>query len=198
MANAATSLFPSPLPAHGSGRPDGMETRDESGKMMRIGHPSQEPPLPTSYFNIWFPAAVMACLFFAYLATLAIDHLQARHWPQTTGKIVESAVEEVTHETFGRMAFRPCIRFTYHAAGRPRESRHFAFHSGTGSRAQAEATIARYPVGSTVTVYHHPDRPEQAVVDTGHAGLSVAVAALAGLLVVGMIVTWWSVSRVAG
>ena len=53
--------------------------------------------------------------------------------------------QEVTHETFGQMAFRPCIRFTYHAAGRPRESRHFAFHSWTGSRAQAEATIARYP-----------------------------------------------------
>jgi hypothetical protein len=48
--------------------------------------------LPISYFNIWFPAAVMACLFFAYFATLAIDHLQARHWPQSTGKIVESAV----------------------------------------------------------------------------------------------------------
>ncbi len=154
--------------------------------------------MPITYFNIWFPAAVMACLFFAYFATLAIDHLQARHWPQSTGKIVDSAVEEVTHETFGRMAFRPCIRFTYHAAGRPRESRHFAFHSRTGSRAQAEATIALYPVGSTVTVYHHPDRPEQAVLDTGHAGLSVAVAAIAGLLFVGMIVTWWSLSRVAG
>src|SRR5260370_15928165 len=116
----------------------------------------------THYLNIWLPAVGLALLIFAYLVTEAIDHLQARRWPQTTGKVVESAVEEVSGESQIGESFGPRIRFTYYAAGKPRESRQFAFHVRVGSRVRAEATVARYPVGSVVTVYYHPNRPEQA------------------------------------
>ena len=71
----------------------------------------------------------------------------------------------------------------------------FAFHVWIGSRARAEAIVARYPVGSVVTVYHHPDRPEQAVLELENAGLSVGLAAFAGLLFIGIVAAWWSVSR---
>jgi Protein of unknown function (DUF3592) len=87
------------------------------------------------------------------------------------------------------------IRFAYYPGGKPREGRHFAFHVWNGSRARAEATVARYSVGSVVTVYHHPDRPEQAVLEPEHAGLSVAVAALAGLPFIGSVASWWGASR---
>src|SRR5262245_55404035 len=92
--------------------------------------------LLTHYLNLWLPAAGVALLFFAYFVEGAIDHLQARHGPQTTGKIVESAVEGNTQDG---VSFGPRICFTYHAAGLPRESRQFAFHCWLGSRAQAEA-----------------------------------------------------------
>jgi hypothetical protein len=151
----------------------------------------------TQYFNIWLAGVGVTFLVFTCFLMVAIDHLQARHWPQTAGKVVESTVEEVRGESLPRESFAPRIRFTYYAGGKPRESRHFAFHVWNGSRARAEATVARYSVGSVVTVYHHPDRPEQAVLEPEHAGLSVAVAALAALLFIGSVAAWWGASRAA-
>ena len=149
----------------------------------------------THYLNLWLPAVGVFFLVFAYLVMVATDHLQARHWPQTTGKVVESAVDEERGESLPRSSFAPRIRFAYYVAGEPRESRHFAFHVWVGSRIRAEATVARYPVGSVVTVYHHPNRPEQAVLELQNAGLSVALAAFAGLLFIGSVAAWWGVSR---
>ena len=151
----------------------------------------------THYLNIWLLAVGLAFLLFAYFATLATDHLQARYWPQSTGKIVQSAVEEVCGDSQPRASFAPRIRFTYQVAGKPRESRHFAFHVWNGSRVRAEATVARYPVGSVVTVYHHPNRPELAVLEHENAILSVTVAALTGLLFIGSLAAWWGASRAA-
>jgi hypothetical protein len=49
------------------------------------------------------------------------------------------------------------------------------------------------------THYHyHPNRPEQAVLEPENAGLSVAVAACAGLLFLGSVAGWLGVSRAAG
>jgi Protein of unknown function (DUF3592) len=152
----------------------------------------------THYLNLWLPAVGVAILMFAYLVTVATDHLQARHWPQCTGKIVESAVEEVSGDSQIGASFVPRIRFTYYAAGKPQESRQFAFHVWGGSRIRAEATVTRYPVGSIVTAYYHPNRPEQAVLEPENAGLSVAVAACAGLLFLGSVAGWLGVSRAAG
>ena len=53
----------------------------------------------THYFNLWLPAVGLVFMIFAYLVTMATDHLQARHWPQTTGKVIESAVEEVSGDS---------------------------------------------------------------------------------------------------
>ena len=154
--------------------------------------------MPIHYLNFWLLAVGMAILMFAYLVMVATDHLQARHWPQCAGKVVESAVEEVTGDSQIGASFAPRIRFLYYAAGKPREGRQFAFHVWNGSRIRAEAIVARYPVGSVVTVYYHPDRPEQAVLETESAGLSVAVAVWAGLVLLGSLAGWLGVSRAAG
>jgi hypothetical protein len=149
----------------------------------------------TAYLNIWLPAVGLFLLLFAYFVEVAKDHLQAKYWPQCTGKVVESAVEVDTHEG---VSFVPRIRFTYHAAGKPRESQQFAFHVWVSSRVRSEATVARYPVGSVVTVYYHPSRPEQAVLETENAWVSVAFAAWWGLFTLGTVVGWLGVSRAAG
>ena len=59
----------------------------------------------THYLNIWLPAAGVVFLVFAYLVKMATDHLQARHWPQTTGKVVESAVDEERGDSLPRASF---------------------------------------------------------------------------------------------
>lgn len=149
------------------------------------------------YLNLWLPAVVLFFFLFAYLLEEAIDHLQARRWPLATGKVVESDVEEVRADSGLVASFVPRIRFTYHAAGKPWESRRFAFHVRAGSRVRAESTVARYPVGSVVTVHHHPNRPEQAVLEPGYGWSSVAVAAWFGLLFVGSFAAWLGVSWAA-
>lgn len=152
----------------------------------------------THYLNLWLPAVGVTLLMFACLIMLANDHLHARRWPQCTGKVVESAIEEATGDSQIGESFVPRIRFTYYAAGKPRDSRHFAFHVWAGSRIRAEATVARYPVGSFVTVYYDPNRPEQAVLEPGTAGLSVAIAVFAGLVFLGSVAGWLGVTKAAG
>ena len=117
---------------------------------------------------------------------------------QCTGKVVESAVEEVRGDSQTGPSFVPRIRFTYYAAGKPWESRQFAFHVWLVSRVQAGATAARYPAGSVVTVYYHPNRPEQAVLESENAWVSVALAAWWGFLLLGTVAGWSGVSRAAG
>ncbi|WP_337176205.1 DUF3592 domain-containing protein [Paludisphaera sp.] len=149
------------------------------------------------YLNAWLLAVALSFFLFAYLLEEALDHLWARRWPRTTGKVVESTVEERRGESGLRGSFTPRIRFVYDAAGKAWESRQFAFHVWAGSRGRAESTVARYPVGSVVTVYFHPDRPENAVLEPAKAWLSVAVAAWFGLIFLVSVAAWLGASRAA-
>ena len=153
----------------------------------------------SDYFGLFFfiiPGCGVSLLVFAYFTTLAIDNLRAKNWPQYLGKIVESTMIRGRGGDDG-FGFTPSIRFEYEADGVPRESRHFAFHRWSGSRARAEATIARYPVGSTVTVYHNAERPEHSVLETGYAGYSVAIAVFAGLPILLAIGAFWGMIPVS-
>ena len=66
----------------------------------------------THYLNLWLPAVGATLLMFATLVMLANDHLHARRWPQCTGKVVESAIEEATGDSQFGESFVPRIRFT--------------------------------------------------------------------------------------
>ena len=100
----------------------------------------------------------------------------ARAWPRTAGQVLRSGVREVmvrrrvsTHTTTYRMATRyePYVVYTYVVDGvryQAERLRMGASIASSDTRA-AERTIAHYPAGRDVTVYHNPSDPADATLD---------------------------------
>lgn len=81
-------------------------------------------------------------------------------WPTTTGRI--TAVE------IARVMFRrqPRITYAYSVNGAPFNSQRVSFAGGYRPK-EVDAVLARYPVGSEVTVAHDPQSPAEATLETG-------------------------------
>ncbi len=84
----------------------------------------------------------------------------------TQGRVVEPKPEVRVHtSTSGKQrstTYTPVVRYRYEVGGDVyRSERVFAMSSST-SRGKADALIAQYPVGRTVTVYYDPTDPGQA------------------------------------
>jgi hypothetical protein len=89
-------------------------------------------------------------------------------WPQAIG-VVESSTVVTTKDPEGGSAFRPDIRYRYSVAGTTYHGNVVSYTLKTfvGSHAAAGQHLARYPVGCTVVVRHHPAQPDIAVLEPG-------------------------------
>jgi hypothetical protein len=126
----------------------------------------------------------------AYALSAIWRGYQAQSWPTVPGTIVAAEVktEYVSGDrgTDGDDTYIPLITYAYKVDGRElRSTRRQWTDASETSPARAERVLANYPIGSTVSVYHHPARPELAVLDPGvsrnsflllFAGLIFAVA----------------------
>jgi len=82
------------------------------------------------------------------------------NWPTTTGKISTS---EIKKAMFRR---QPQITYTYSVNDKPYTSQRVSFAGGYKPR-EVDPILARYPVGSDVTVAHDPQNPAEATLETG-------------------------------
>jgi hypothetical protein len=83
------------------------------------------------------------------------------------GQIVSSRVNEYNDKQ-GARQYRPMVIFSYPVgAERYMSNRVASGGFGPTSRAAAERTVARYPVGRTVTVFYDPLDPQHAVLEPG-------------------------------
>jgi hypothetical protein len=98
--------------------------------------------------------------------------LDARDWSRTTGRVIQSSVVEtqVSRRSSVSVAryrfvtrYVPEVVYEYQVAGTlyhgARLQLGFSVASSDSSSAQRQAD--RYPVGSEVTVYYHPDNPAE-------------------------------------
>lgn len=124
----------------------------------------------------WFVYAIP----FAFVGLIAVaafyKYLQVRaaaHWPSTPGKVVVSRAEVRTVQTFddNRSGGRGTekrnfakIVYEYTARGRKLRNDRVSIGEDLGNFEVAE-TVARYPVGTIVTVYYNPMKPDQAVLE---------------------------------
>ena len=114
----------------------------------------------------------------------------ARDWPTTEGEVTSASVRtEITTETrrsAGRYGggtsstesrtYHADIHYVYTVDGTQYEAgRVVVDEFGTGDRGRAEQIIAKYPVGSKVTVYYDPKRPSVTVLEPGTSGGSVTL-----------------------
>jgi hypothetical protein len=124
----------------------------------------------------WFVYAMLLAPLGLLLVAAAYKSLQvraAREWPSTAGKVVVSKAElrktkvldserEEGHR-FEERNFADIV-YEYSVAGRKLRNNRVSIGESRGDFEIAE-TIAKYPVGTLVTVYYNPLHPDQAVLE---------------------------------
>jgi hypothetical protein len=114
----------------------------------------QRHPVLALIFLIVFPFAL-------YKAWQNVQMAKASTaWPTTTGKITASETVKVM---FRR---QPRITYSYSVNGAPFTSQRVSFAGGYKPK-DVDPILARYPVGSEVTVAHDPQKPVEATLETG-------------------------------
>jgi hypothetical protein len=81
-------------------------------------------------------------------------------WPTTTGTVTAAGIKKVM---FRR---QPQITYSYSVNGAPFSSQRVSFAGGYKPK-EVDPVLARYPVGSQVTVAHDPQNPGDATLETG-------------------------------
>jgi len=81
-------------------------------------------------------------------------------WPTTTGKVTASEITKVM------LRRQPRITYNYSVNGTPFTSQRVSFACGYKPK-DVDPVLARYPVGSEVTVAHDPGNQAEATLETG-------------------------------
>ena len=108
----------------------------------------------TLLFLIVFPFALYKAWKNVQMAKASV------YWPTTTGTITASQIKKVV---FRR---QPQITYSYSVNGAPFTSQRVSFAGGHKPK-EVDPILARYPVGSEVTVAHDPQNPAEATLETG-------------------------------
>jgi hypothetical protein len=121
-----------------------------------------------------------------------VHGLNSRNWPTTEGRVVHSGVQ-VHHSTDDEgdtsTTYGASIQYEFNVSGQEIQGTRRSFtEMRTNSVRRAEQILARYPQGSSVTVYHHPDKPSLSVLEPGIKWWIYALMIIVlGLLVFGVI-----------
>lgn len=131
----------------------------------------------------WFPNAdnenvlVIASALGVFLILFGVmwlwQGIRERHWPTAAGTIVTSKVESFKALSGGSggtktpvTMFRAAVVYKYEAEGRTYQSSQVRREKISGAEQGAEAAAAKYPAGSSVTVYYNPKNAADAVLET--------------------------------
>lgn len=155
--------------------------------------------------------ALLAALGCGWLAwTLHRSDQAMLAWPTVPGRIVAIEVAQQRLDSVspransaGHVYWEVLVRYEYEAGGRRHLGRQLSnrpprVRAGASQEPPAELVswLQRYPVGSAVSVRHHPTRAERSTleVDTGGARY-FAIGAAAALLVAAALGAWLAGSR---
>ncbi|MGB2897365.1 MAG: DUF3592 domain-containing protein [Anaerolineales bacterium] len=137
-------------------------------------------------------AIILSCVGLFLVGRTIMRGLSSRNWLTTEGEITDSGIE--AHQSMDddgdiRTTYGASIQYTYRVSGQEIQGTRRSFSEmRTSSRRRAEGILARYPQGSSVTVYYHPDDPSLAVLETGVQWFTYAAAIVVlGLLVFGIL-----------
>jgi Protein of unknown function (DUF3592) len=133
----------------------------------------------------------MVALVVVAVVTKLIQFQAAKSWVQTTGRILSSRIDVRHHQFAGEQETVknvPAVEYEFHVGARRIVGSRIGIGDDSGG-ANLEATLARYPVGTNVTVYYDADDPTRCVLERNGpqdlskrgllAGCSIAIAALA-------------------
>ena len=126
------------------------------------------------------PGAVFLTLVCAMFPTLILVALavklrevrEAGRWPETTGKVIASRVRSRRNEpddpdynfSDTEVTNEPFVEYEYRVGDREYRCSRVTIGEKTSGE-ELEAILARYPVGTPVTVYYDPAKPTRAVLE---------------------------------
>ncbi|MBI5825209.1 MAG: DUF3592 domain-containing protein [Chloroflexi bacterium] len=87
-------------------------------------------------------------------------------WLDTTGTILMSSVQ--SHRTGRSRSIYPVVVYTYSVHGKSYQSQRIKAGEqflNVRISGQAQATVNRYPIGTTVTVYYNPSNPAECALE---------------------------------
>jgi len=113
-------------------------------------------------------AALAGLAIMAYGIHLVLKSRRARFWPTAQGTIVDSRVREVKDEEGS--SYEAYILYEYSVNGVKLRSDVWRLGVGRSSfTGFAKKAVAKYPIGLSVPVYYNPDKPTDAMLETGNA-----------------------------
>ena len=123
----------------------------------------------SDYYYIGLIFLPMIALIALIVISKTIEFQRAKNWSQTTGTVVRSEIEARHHRFAGEaktVKNVPVVEYEFTAAGRKIRGSRIGIGDDAGG-ANTEATLARFPVGATVTVYYDPADPTSCVLERG-------------------------------
>ncbi|HEX5183369.1 MAG TPA: DUF3592 domain-containing protein [Allosphingosinicella sp.] len=106
-------------------------------------------------------------------------------WPRAPGKLLraEILVEESSSGEGGTTTwYNPAVAYAYKVADRKLEGKRLRFGNARSTiRKRAEAMLAPYAVGATVSVRYNPEKPEECVLESHAPAATALILAAAGI-----------------
>jgi hypothetical protein len=115
---------------------------------------------------------------------------QSLNWPTAPGRITRSGVDVSVHVERSHggdrrrtsRSYSAVVQYEFAVAGRTFSGTRITVISEQfGSKAWAETTSAKYPIGREVTVSYNPERPDSCVLEPGRWGGAGFLLILAGI-----------------
>jgi hypothetical protein len=122
--------------------------------------------------------------------SLYLDMKEQKTWVRSLARIVDSRVVERSRHS--SITHHPEIRYRYTYNGRDYTSDRVATDDvDYGWRGAAQKVADRYPVGSEVSAFVDPEKPENALLEPGHSWFTIMALFLGGLIWAGVWLTAW-------
>jgi hypothetical protein len=134
----------------------------------------------------------LAPLFFLLAAIFIVVGILNRNkakkaggWPSVPGKVIEARLEEhasTDPEDFSMANFRPVIAYQYEVNSQVYTSNKTGVIAMNYDQKTAQKKLDAFPVGSALTVYYNPEKPEDALLNpskgTANIFLIIGIVAL--------------------
>jgi hypothetical protein len=134
---------------------------------------------------------ILWLLGFGYIHYRAASKAKASEtWPTASGKMLGCQVveeERTTGEGGTTTWYNPVVNYAYSVAGRDLQGSRLRFGNiRSTSRKKAEACLAPYPSGGTISVRYNPEKPEECVLESHKPAPIYLIMALGGILILAL------------
>jgi uncharacterized protein DUF3592 len=155
----------------------------------------------SDYFWIGLIFLPMAVLFVAAVVAKMLEVRRAADWSTAVGRIVSSGTGTDHRRSAGEattVKSVPVVEYEFSVGGKTVRGNRIGIGEDAGGT-NTEATLRRYPVGATVTVFYDPANPRSCVLERGvPEGIGKGLAVIVGFVVVFVGVVWWLATRAPG